>query len=432
MKYGLLTFKNTENIGDDIQSYAAIQYLPKIDYYIEREEMDSFVPPKSEKVSTIMNGWFLHNDYSWPPSPFINPLLISMHFTNRLKDELPTFLDDVGLNYMRENGPIGLRDDLLKHHFEKNGIDTFFSGCLTLTIKKFKNIKQTNNICLVDVLDEIYKKISYNKKYNPIIFTHKLDPVNNSKLSWSKRFKNVEKLLKKYQESALVITTRLHCALPCLALGTPVLLLYDKENEDHRNRLSKFLDFLNTMPVSDFLGKSGDLFLKQIPKNPDKHLDVAESLSKTCIDFIKNTKRKKPKLDKSESLFFYKKYYIYKKNRSIPLNKVQKDIVDNLKLDNTNLNIDIKDYSRELKGDKLEIKNLTKSLIDRTEDLNGVIQKLKIENQDLIDRVANLNSVVEKLDVENRVLTEKTKKLDQILSSRAYKYYKRFKSILKK
>ena len=48
MKYGLIVFKETENIGDDIQSYAAIKYLPQVDYYIEREKLDEFVPENEE------------------------------------------------------------------------------------------------------------------------------------------------------------------------------------------------------------------------------------------------------------------------------------------------------------------------------------------------------------------------------------------------
>lgn len=36
-KYGLIVFKNTDNIGDDIQSYAQSQFLPHIDYVIDRE-----------------------------------------------------------------------------------------------------------------------------------------------------------------------------------------------------------------------------------------------------------------------------------------------------------------------------------------------------------------------------------------------------------
>ena len=36
MKYGLVVYKDTDNIGDDILSYAAMRFLPRIDYIIDR------------------------------------------------------------------------------------------------------------------------------------------------------------------------------------------------------------------------------------------------------------------------------------------------------------------------------------------------------------------------------------------------------------
>ena len=34
MKYGLVYFDGTDNIGDDIQSYAGMQFLPRVDFLI--------------------------------------------------------------------------------------------------------------------------------------------------------------------------------------------------------------------------------------------------------------------------------------------------------------------------------------------------------------------------------------------------------------
>lgn len=56
MKFGLLVFENTDNIGDDIQSYAAIQFLPHIDYFVDRENMNIFRMQNKEPVAVIMNG----------------------------------------------------------------------------------------------------------------------------------------------------------------------------------------------------------------------------------------------------------------------------------------------------------------------------------------------------------------------------------------
>ena len=50
MKYGLVIYKDTDNIGDDILSYAASRFLPQIDYIIDREQLDIFAPNKKEIV----------------------------------------------------------------------------------------------------------------------------------------------------------------------------------------------------------------------------------------------------------------------------------------------------------------------------------------------------------------------------------------------
>ena len=40
MKFGLVVYKQTDNIGDDILSYAGSRFLPQIDYVIDREQLD--------------------------------------------------------------------------------------------------------------------------------------------------------------------------------------------------------------------------------------------------------------------------------------------------------------------------------------------------------------------------------------------------------
>ena len=82
MKYGLIVFRETENIGDDIQSYAALKFLPKVDYYVEREHMDTFVPNNKEYVRVLMSGWFLHNKDNFDFSPYIYPFFISTHLSS--------------------------------------------------------------------------------------------------------------------------------------------------------------------------------------------------------------------------------------------------------------------------------------------------------------------------------------------------------------
>lgn len=80
MKYGLIVFSKSENLGDDIQSYATEQFLPHTDYILERERLDEFCSRDGAKVACILSGWYLYDHLHWPPSPFLYTKPISMHF----------------------------------------------------------------------------------------------------------------------------------------------------------------------------------------------------------------------------------------------------------------------------------------------------------------------------------------------------------------
>jgi polysaccharide pyruvyl transferase WcaK-like protein len=60
--------------------------------------------------------------------------------------------------------------------------------------------------------------------------------------------------LKQIEQAKLVITNRLHVALPCLAIGTPCVFMH--ESAEHDNRLGDYLPFLNysssRMPLENF------------------------------------------------------------------------------------------------------------------------------------------------------------------------------------
>ena len=66
MKYGLMCYGYTTNLGNEIQSIAARRFLPEVDYYIDHEMIESF--DEDANVKMIMNGWYLDCPKAWPPS----------------------------------------------------------------------------------------------------------------------------------------------------------------------------------------------------------------------------------------------------------------------------------------------------------------------------------------------------------------------------
>lgn len=308
MKYGLITFKDTENIGDDIQSYAAIRFLPKIDYYMEREKLDLFLPSKKEQVITIMNGWFLHSKINFPISPYIYPIFVSTHFSAYNSGGIKTeYINSYTKKSLMKYGPIGCRDLSTVNLLNENNIDNYFSGCLTLTIQKDKKIKKKGHICIVDIEEsaEMYLKEKF-KDIKIIKKTHVLDKEENSKLSYEERFDNVKKLLEVYQESKLVITSRLHCALPCLALGTPVILLYDENKLYTKDRLKDYAEILTHMSTKEFL-LHGEEIIKKGVINPKDYLKIRKKVESIVKDKLKNCKVENKNLP---SIKEYKELYI--------------------------------------------------------------------------------------------------------------------------
>jgi len=290
VKFGLVVYKQTDNIGDDILSYAGSRFLPQIDYVIDREQLDVFVPDQQEQVSAIMNGWFLYQKSHWPPSPYINPLFVGIHFSDNqsygITDE---YLDGKGREYLKKYAPIGCRDNSTLKKMEKREIPADFSGCMTLTLSPFSDVEYHGKYILVDVSNDVYEKVVQEVGAEQVeVVTHNIVPDQGEK-SWKERSELVETFLKRYQGAKAVITTRLHCALPCLALGTPVLLLIE-DNEDTRSRIGTYREYVHNCSPSEFLNDEFDW--KHSFQNPKNHLELREKLIQRCQNFISQAQSK--------------------------------------------------------------------------------------------------------------------------------------------
>ncbi len=292
MKYGILVNISTDNIGDDIQSYAQRRFLPSVDYVIDREKTDIFGldTPEDETVSVIMNSWYMYQKFNWPPSPAINPLFLSMHFSREdyfgIGDR---FLEGLGAEYLRHYGPIGARDQSTLEFLQSKGIDSYLSGCMTLTLTLPGEAEKSDEVILTDVRDDIALSL---KESHPDIqweqVTHEVNPLVYREKPIEERFSEVEALLQKYRNAKCVITERLHCALPCLALGTPVILVYRPEYLD---RMSSFLPLLHTISTKE-LNNTGFCYdLDSPPENPREYLRFREDLEKRCERFIRQAEQ---------------------------------------------------------------------------------------------------------------------------------------------
>lgn len=155
-----------KNIGDYVQAVATRQFVHPIDEYIEQEEADKYYPRDHKKIRLIMNGWFQWRAENWPPSEYIEPLLVSMHISPIKAKEL---LNPQGIEFLKKNGPVGCRDLYTKDLLESVGVPAYFSACMTLTLGKNYYVPKSERkgVCIVDPyfeIPEIVKEIDGKKK----------------------------------------------------------------------------------------------------------------------------------------------------------------------------------------------------------------------------------------------------------------------------
>ncbi len=293
MKYGVVYYKDTDNIGDDIQSYAVFRQMPQVDYLIDREHLDSFA--SKEVVAVVLNGWFLHNKYNWPPSKNIYPCCLSMHFTpNDYMNIGYDYLDGIGAEYLRNFQPIGCRDQSTFDVLQKKGIESYLSGCVTLTLEQRKRSENKEKyICMVDIPKEAQNKINEQADaagFSAKSMTHWVD-YKNRPIEWTERVERVEEILDLYQNAHCVVTKRLHCALPCLAMKTPVLLLLDSEQDD-MTRYSHFTELLHVTSTKAFVEGRCEYSVICPPENKKDYVIERENLIFRIGTFLDESRQK--------------------------------------------------------------------------------------------------------------------------------------------
>ena len=280
IKFAMVSHQ-TENIGDEIQSIAARRFLPKIDYYIDREDLTSFRPKPNEIVKIILNGWYLINPKKWPPtSACFVPLLTSMHINQKKPDILKVFNSSASQSFLRSNGPVGARDISTLSYLKSHKIPAYFSGCLTLTLERNKQIPRQDYILAVDLSDRVINHIKKHTK-RPVV---SLSVYHTSDLSASNRFILAEYYLYCYQSAHCVIATRLHAVLPSLAFETPVVLIKDA-NKYEKERFDGLDSFVHSISENDFIKNYDMSQLEKPHKNSREYLKYRDDLIHICSSF---------------------------------------------------------------------------------------------------------------------------------------------------
>lgn len=250
--------ESSSNLGDQVQNIAVRQllahFIPSrpVAYYIDRDTgvlLDARTLMRVEdpmvRVAVIYSGWFdgAYTD-NFPPNPNVvsHWLIISFHVNELPKDSTYAWLEGkYRLPGTKKSLLAPERFDLLKEQFvgcrdphtvalfHKQGYTrAYLSRCLTMTLgwgKYHLLPEERKHVYFVDVQQNApqLKDMPKHLKDQAISLTHVWD--GNTTDVHGKNHRALE-LLEKYSRAKLVITSRLHCALPALSFGTPVVFLY--------------------------------------------------------------------------------------------------------------------------------------------------------------------------------------------------------------
>lgn len=283
LEYTGSIFERFFNLGDDIQTLAVSRLLPKVDGYVSREALDQV----DEPCVVPMNGFFMNTDH-WPPSPSVTPVFFAFHVTPQAQKVV---CKPENIDYLKQWQPIGCRDKGTMEALARHGVEVYYSRCVTLTLPR--RTEEPNDggqvfICGLgaDARAVIPKAI---RKNAITVDQAKIRlPITNTKL----KLDLAAELLEQYRKRArLVITSKIHCAMPCIAMGIPVVFVYDEaKKDDYRVKIIEDLIGINYVSEGKAFSRlKNRVFSDRINWNPavpdieDLKLEIRDNFNKALM-----------------------------------------------------------------------------------------------------------------------------------------------------
>lgn len=332
-KYSISPWTKDGNIGDCIQSLAVENIYKKAGispedlFLINRDDVCSYSGPK---VALIMQGWF--TDYAnvshFPLSKDIFPIFIGFHLSP-LNHTREKFIWRNIISEIKRFEPIGCRDRDTRDFLLKLEIKAYFSACLTLTFDKRENTFVDNGkIFIVDldkkalscipmqILDKSDFSISHRYHFDEYPLT------NKSAEDFEMKAREV---LRRYKtEANLVITSKIHVAMPCIAMGIPVIFITDNPDNERFDVIDGIIPIYHYKDIN------------QINWSP-KAAEITELKNAIIGNAVAQIKKLQNKGDDSEPLHYrvkleevtahLEKYHrIHKRPIAITIKRIKRDL----------------------------------------------------------------------------------------------------------
>ena len=197
------------NLGDHIQTLALLQHVaPR--RLVPRDHLT-----EQGDLVLLANGWMAF--YGMPRRDWFREVrYVGIHIA-------PFCRTTETAEAVRPCGIAGCRDPATEGFLRRHGLPSVLVGCATLTLPPYQG-KREGVLC-VDTEDRVYEEVS--RAYgDAVAVSHDLPPFSYEEAgreTVAGQYRQAYALLAWYRRAELVVTRRLHAALPCVAFGTPVV-----------------------------------------------------------------------------------------------------------------------------------------------------------------------------------------------------------------
>ena len=227
-----LSVPDTDKIGDYVQAIAMKGFLPQETSLVDREKL-AFSNAFPGPVKLVINGWFAHSPENvFPISEMASDILVmGFHLDSNARDYFKSMQATV---WLKANVKIGARDSSTLDFLHKIGYhNAYLSGCPTIHVRPTSLRREVGLApILIDVPEKAVPK-EYSENAIRLSVTLPRFLSIDDKMLLAQKY--IDFL---YARGSVVITSRIHAALPALGMGLPVIFFGDISN----TRLSILVD----------------------------------------------------------------------------------------------------------------------------------------------------------------------------------------------
>lgn len=234
---GVFAFE-THNLGDEMQSFAVLGHVDRVHAFLDRDRLPDYAGPP---VACVFNSWFLIGEDWRPPAP---PIQAIWHGFSAGREEL---VQGAWLEYLKAHEPIGCRDRYSTELLRRSGVEARWTGCLTLFMGRAMTIRprKRRGVVFFDVPREAEAHIPPEIVQRAVRLSAFPSPgiLDNPLARWAATARHAEILAR----AELVVTRRLHVALPAISFNTPVVVIPDPAIGNARRRFAGFEELAPTV-----------------------------------------------------------------------------------------------------------------------------------------------------------------------------------------